>query len=134
VSIVSFVIFVVAVVTAVFFAAHQFLRIISVAADDLNTLFLQDEDKLWPENELSTAIGTPEFITRVALKLLDEKVGLQRVLVLFEDISGYTSVVLYLQLYKGEGPRKKRDEVVRVKRTLPRLIPVYSAQLDSLRP
>jgi hypothetical protein len=132
VYIMSFVIFVITFAMAVFSVTRLFLRIIKVAADELRTLFLQDEDKWWPENELSNAIRTSEFVTRVALKLLDEEVGLQRVLVLSDDISAYPPVVLYLQLYKGEGPRKKREEVVRVKRTPPRLIPVYSAQLDSL--
>jgi hypothetical protein len=97
-------IFVIAILVLAFVAVRWFWRILDVAADALQSLFLQDEEKWWWEKELPKAIGRSGFLTRAALNLLNEegalrkKVLLNAIYVYSSEGGHYPGVMLLVQL------------------------------------
>jgi hypothetical protein len=115
-------------------------RAVNQTVDNLYELFLKDKNRWWLESELQKCVGRTTFVTSIALKLLHQEVGLQFQPLVIWSIYSYTregtkysAVVFLVRLGNEGGPRKKKKEVVRVKRPAFRQIPVCSAPLHSLR-
>lgn len=135
-------VFVAVFVVVVFSVARFFWWTLDCVADDLIDLFYKDEERWWWEKELPQAIGRSGFLTRAALKLLDEEGRLRQKVILIDAIRGYPNpkegrsyypgLMLLVRLNDNRGPRRRKEKQVRVKRPTLRQIPHYTVQFDSL--